>query len=102
MILPQISHFYKCRNFSSIFATFLDQLLHPYKFYGRECQEYSFIFASCEPLILVETLYFRLVDFLNIKEMFDVVLISQIKCMVSKESRPSFDASYLKKDLIRN
>ena len=31
-------------------------LLHPYKFYGRDmlcvCQEYSFIFASCEPLTL--------------------------------------------------
>ena len=31
-------------------CNFLDQLLLPYKLYGRTCQEYSFIFASCEPL----------------------------------------------------
>ena len=43
-ILPQISHFHNDRNFSSIFATFLDQLLHPYKFYVRTCQENSFSF----------------------------------------------------------
>ena len=52
-ILPQISHFHKNRNFSSIFCNFLDQLLHPYKFYGRDMSEIPFfIFASCEPLTL--------------------------------------------------
>ena len=51
-ILPQISHFHKYCNFSSIFATFLDQLLHPYKFYGRDMSGILFfIFASCEPLM---------------------------------------------------
>ena len=50
-ILPQISHFHKYRNFSSIFATFLDQLLHPYKFYGSDMSGILFfIFASCHPL----------------------------------------------------
>ena len=50
--LPQISHFHKNRNFSSIICTFLDQLLHPYKFYGRDMSgTLFFIFASCEPLI---------------------------------------------------
>ena len=50
-ILPQISHFHKYRNFSSIFATFLNQLLHPYKFYGSDMSGILFfIFASCEPL----------------------------------------------------
>ena len=50
-ILPQISHFHKNRNFSSIFATFLDQLLHPYKFYDRNMSRILFfIFASCESL----------------------------------------------------
>ena len=53
-ILPQISHIHKYRNFSSIFATFLDQLLHPYKFYGRDMSGILFfIFASCEPLTTV-------------------------------------------------
>ena len=51
-ILPQISHFHKYRNFSSIFATFLDQLLHPYKFHGRDMSGILFfIFASCHPLM---------------------------------------------------
>ena len=41
------------RNFSSIFATLLDQLLHPYNFHGRDMWGILFfIFASCEPLIL--------------------------------------------------
>ena len=53
MILPQISHFHINRNFSSIFVTFLDQLLHPYKFYGRDMPGILFfIFTSCEPLIV--------------------------------------------------
>ena len=53
-ILPQISHFHKYRNFSSIFATFLYQLLHPYKFYGRDMSGILFfIFASCHPLNLL-------------------------------------------------
>ena len=34
-MLPQISHNHQNRNFSSIFCNFLDQLLHPYEFYGR-------------------------------------------------------------------
>ena len=50
-ILPQISHFHQNRNFSRIFAFFLDQLLHPYKFYGRDMAGILFfIFASCESL----------------------------------------------------
>ena len=52
-ILPIISHFQKYRNFSSIgpICNFLDQLLHPHKFYGRDMSEILFfIFASCEPL----------------------------------------------------
>ena len=50
-ILPQISHFHKNHNFSSIFTTLLDQLLHPYKSYGRDMSGILFfIFASCEPL----------------------------------------------------
>ena len=52
MILPQISYFHKYRNFSSIFCNFLDQLLHPYKFHGRDMSGILFfIFASCHPLI---------------------------------------------------
>ena len=52
-ILPQISHFHKYRNFSSIFATFLEQLLHPYKFHGRDMSGILFfIFASCHPLTI--------------------------------------------------
>ena len=54
MILPQISFFHHYPNFSGIFATFLDQLLHPYKFYGRDTSGILFfIFASCEPLMLL-------------------------------------------------
>ena len=34
--MPQISHFHKYRNFSCIFVSFLDQLLHLYKFNGRD------------------------------------------------------------------
>ena len=50
-ILPQISHFHKYRNFSSICCNFLDQLLHPYKFHGRDMSGILFfIFASCHPL----------------------------------------------------
>ena len=49
--LPQIPHNHINRNFLSIFATFLDQLLHPYKFHGRDMSGILFfIFASCEPL----------------------------------------------------
>ena len=34
-------------------CNFLDQLLHPYKFYDRDMSGILFfIFASCEPLIL--------------------------------------------------
>ena len=52
-ILPQISHFHKNHNFSSVFSNFLDQLLHPYKFYGRDMSGILFfIFASCEPLTI--------------------------------------------------
>ena len=51
-ILPQISHFHKNRNFFKYFCNFLDQLLHPYKFYGRGMSGILFfIFASCEPLV---------------------------------------------------
>ena len=48
--LPQISHFRKNHNFSSI-RNFSDQLLLPYEFYGRDMWEILFfIFASCERL----------------------------------------------------
>ena len=50
-ILPQISHFHKCHNFFKYFCNFLDQLLHPYKFHGRDMSGILFfIFASCHPL----------------------------------------------------
>ena len=50
-ILPQISHFHKFRNFSSIFATFETNFFIPINFMAGTCQEYSFfIFASCHPL----------------------------------------------------
>ena len=52
MILPQISHFHKTRNFFKYICNFLDQLLHPYKFYGRNMSRILFfIVATCEPLI---------------------------------------------------
>ena len=50
-ILPQISHFHKNHNFSSIFVAFKTNCLIPINFTAGTCQEYCFfIFASCEPL----------------------------------------------------
>ena len=50
-ILPQISHFHKYRIFFKYICNFLEQVLHPYKFYGRGMSGILFfIFASCEPL----------------------------------------------------
>ena len=50
-ILPQISHFHKFRKFFKYICNFWDQLLHPYKFYGRGMSGILFfIFASCHPL----------------------------------------------------
>ena len=50
-ILPQISHFHKYRNFFKYICNFLEQLLHPYKFHGRDISGILFfIFASCHPL----------------------------------------------------
>ena len=43
-ILPQISHFHKFRNFSSIFATFETNCFFPINFMAGTCQEYSFSF----------------------------------------------------------
>ena len=43
-ILPQISHFHKFRNFSSIFATFETNCFIPINFMAGTCQEYSFSF----------------------------------------------------------
>ena len=43
-ILPQISHFHKNRNFSSIFATFETNCFIPINFMVGACQEYSFSF----------------------------------------------------------
>ena len=43
-ILPQILHFHKNRNFSSIFATFKTNCLIPINFMAGACQEYSFSF----------------------------------------------------------
>ena len=48
--LPEISHIHKNRIFKSIFETFLDQLLHLYKFYGRDMSGILFSFlpaVSC-------------------------------------------------------
>ena len=57
-MLPQISHFHKNRNFSKYICNFLDQLLHPYKLYGRDMSGILFfIFASCEPLRSVKWAY---------------------------------------------
>ena len=51
MILPQISHFHKYRNFSSLFATFKTNCFIPINFYGRDMSGILFfIFARCEPL----------------------------------------------------
>ena len=42
---------FKYRNFFKYFCNFLDQLLHPYKFYGRDMSGILFfIFDSCHPL----------------------------------------------------
>ena len=41
-ILPQISHFHKYRNFSSIFATFWTNCFIPINFMAGTCEEYSF------------------------------------------------------------
>ena len=51
-ILPQILHFHKNRNFSSIFAIFETNCFIPINFMAGACQEYFFflIFTSCEPL----------------------------------------------------
>ena len=55
MILPQIPHFHKYQIFFKYICKFLDQLLHPYKFYGRDMSGILFfIFASCEPLTVTE------------------------------------------------
>ena len=49
--LAQIPHIHINRIFSSIFGiNFLDQLLHPYKYNGRDMSGILFIFASCEPI----------------------------------------------------
>ena len=61
-ILPQISHFHKFCNFSSIFATFETNCFIPINFMEGTCQKYSFfIFASCELLtfILSDCIHFR-------------------------------------------
>ena len=50
--LPQIPHIHINRNFLKYICNFLDQLLHPYKFRGRDMSGILFfIFTSCEPLI---------------------------------------------------
>ena len=47
--ISQISKFFK------YFCNFLDQLLHPYKFHGRDMSGILFfIFASCHPLMHVK------------------------------------------------
>ena len=54
-ILPQISHFHKYRNFFKYICNFLEQLLHPYKFHGRDMSGILFfIFASCHPLTYID------------------------------------------------
>ena len=47
---PKFHIFTKNRNFLKNDCNFLDQLLLPYKFYGRDMKViYFFIYASCEP-----------------------------------------------------
>ena len=53
-IIPQISNFHKNRNFSSLFGTFLDQLLHPYKFHGGPNPLYAYHMDK-QPLPSVKT-----------------------------------------------
>ena len=45
-ILPQISHFHKNRNFFKYICNFLDRLLYPYKFYGRDMSGILFHFCQ--------------------------------------------------------
>ena len=45
--LPQIPHIHKKRNFVSFIGTFLDQLILPYKFYGRDMQG-TYFFYFCQ------------------------------------------------------
>ena len=50
---PKFHIFTKIIIFQVSFPNFLDHLLHPYKFYGRDMPEILFlIFASCEPLMV--------------------------------------------------
>ena len=47
--LSQISHIHKNHNFSSIIGRFKTNCFYPINFMVGTCEEYSFIFASCEP-----------------------------------------------------
>ena len=68
------------RTFSSIIASFLDQLLHLYKSYGRDMAGILFfIFARCEPLTSIAAIttppiimcfsYYNLVTVWNVSRM---------------------------------
>ena len=50
MILPQISHFHKFRNFSSIFATFETKCFIPINFMAGTCQNTHFHFCQLPPV----------------------------------------------------
>ena len=53
-IAPNFTYSQKLQLFKYI-CNFLDQLLHPYKSYGRDMSEILFfIFDSCEPLNIFE------------------------------------------------
>ena len=46
------------QKFSKYICNFLDQLIHPYKFYGKDMLGILFfIFAGCEPLNELFSLY---------------------------------------------
>ena len=55
--LPQIPHIHINRYFFKYICNLLDQLLHPYKFHGRDMSRILFfIFASCEQLSMLKSL----------------------------------------------
>ena len=82
MKLPQIPHIHKNRNFSNIFAFFFNQLLHPYKFHGRDMSGIFFvIFASCEPLIpfCISSACFRFQRF-HVPTRWKIFTLTTCKC----------------------
>ena len=61
-IAPNFTFLQKSWFFKYI-CHFLDQLLHPYKFYGRDMSGIlKFIFASCKPLSFAKMAYSPSID----------------------------------------